>query len=153
MKYKTILEVRNISRSSSGVLWCVHHRREDGLLWDYAFPGDSLHNLSAEYGIHPMDADTLLEVYLYQFHMDPTALHESHPHFVWNTDEATARFHHLARVESLKQDFQYRDPNGLLDQIKQHHLNTFSSSRHSQRVKLAASLRSKRLSDLAWNNR
>ncbi|HWV45765.1 MAG TPA: hypothetical protein VN039_07075, partial [Nitrospira sp.] len=101
----------------------------------------------------PMDADTLLETYLYQFHMDPTALHESHPHFVWNTDEATARFHHLARVESLKQEFQYLDPNGLLDQIKQHHLNTFSPSRHSQRVELAASLRSKRLSDLAWNNR
>lgn len=148
MKYKEILEVRNGSADPGKVFWIIYHKREDGSLFDYGFPGDTLQNLSAEYGINPMDSDMLLETYLYQFHMDPMELHQSHPHFVWNTDEETARLHHLARVDKLKKEFQYHDPNGLLEQIKQHHLDNFDFAKHAHRKRLAASLRAKRAAEL-----
>jgi hypothetical protein len=152
VKYKKILEVRNISQNEDFVVWCVHHQREDGVLWDYGFPAEALQNLSAEYGIDPADADTLLETYLYQFHMDPADLHHTHPHFVWNTTEDIARQHHLARVEQLKQQFRYHDPNGLLEQIKVHHLQNFDFDKHAHRVRIAASLRRQRVAELSRKN-
>jgi hypothetical protein len=146
---KTILQVRSNLPGASRFLWIVHHDRGDGVLWDYAFPHDTLTYRSAEYGIDPNDADTLLDVVLHEFHMEPAQIGPDHPQFLYNTDERTARRAHLARVQELKNTVSYEDPQSLLDLIKRHHLSSFDSRRHTEHRSLVASLREQRMRALA----
>lgn len=148
MIQKKVVDVFDMSQDKNSTVWCVYHQREDGSMFNYAFPAQALANHCAEYGLDPNDADTLLDVVLYQFHMDPAELHQDHPAFVWNTDEDTARQHHLARIAKLKTEIEFLDPDGKLNQIKQHHLDSFDSDKYQERRVLCRSIREHRMREL-----
>lgn len=148
MKTKTIVDVRYGMGALDGrpmPLWIVNHLREDGLSWDYAFPHAMMTYRAAEYGIDILDVHTLLDVVLYEFHMDPAELNEHHPHFLYNTDEETARMVHLARVQKLKAQIEYDDPKELLRVIRDHHVENHDMALHDQHRALVTSLRERKI--------
>lgn len=82
------------------------------------FPHSIFHWRIAEYGIDPEDIETLLDIALHEQYIQ---LHHSDPTFLHNTDQETARLHHLARVKKSKQSVTHADPNNLLDVIRNAH--------------------------------
>jgi hypothetical protein len=114
----TVVSVDRTEDPSLGVFWCIGEKEDDGRLWVHAVAASSLHYRAAEYGVDPQDSSTLLDIVMYERfapvgHDDPT--------FVYNTDEETARLHHLSRISTAKTANARTDPNGLLSQIREHH--------------------------------
>jgi hypothetical protein len=99
--------------------WLITYH--DGFLpgWLHMVHHEAISHRIAEYGFDPNDIDTILNVILYEKHMDH--LHEGHPKFLLNTDTDTAREHHLSQMEELKKKIVYTDPDNHLEKIRQAH--------------------------------
>lgn len=119
-------------------VWFIDFSHPDGTLHGYGFPQSTLMQRAAEYGIDPSNVDTLLDVVLHEPYM---SLQHTDPSFLWNTDQATARTAHLERVAALKQRLTIADPQGLLQQIRDHYMTTFDPAEHGRRVQAVAAIR------------
>lgn len=115
---RTVTEVRRMDDSAKDPVWLVRVDVEGALPWIYAFPHVALVYRSAEYGIDPADADTLLDVVIHESHFE---LSHTDPTFLYNTDEKTALAAHLARVADAKTRVAISDPDNHLDVIRKHH--------------------------------
>lgn len=104
------------------------------------FPTELLACRSAEYGIDPADADTLLQVAMHE-HM--FRVPREHPKHLYNTDEETGRQHQLELLEASRNNYEYHDPDGLLEQIKQEHLLKHNPADHKARQAVVAELRAR----------
>lgn len=117
MQRRTITAVRKESIGSE-FAWIIEMDVEGALPWVYANPVHTLGLRSAEYGIDPNDVDTLIDIMIHEHHFQ---VPDSHPTFLWNTDEKTAREAHLARVADAKTRVTHLDPNNLLGIIRESH--------------------------------
>lgn len=116
---RTVVEVTNSAKSTGAdPYWLVRVDVEGAMPWIYAFPHETLIYRSAEYGVDPSDADTLLDIVIHEHHFELSA---DDPTFLYNTDEKTAREAHLARVAEAKTRVSHVDPDNLLDTIRGKH--------------------------------
>lgn len=115
-------------RLEPGKWWSVVYRTEAGEhLAEHRFPHETLHWRAAEYGLDPADAESLLEIVLHEPFIDTS--HTS-PDFLYNTDQATARTAHLAKIKAAS--VRIADPQNLLRTIHQAH--TVDPADHAARV-------------------
>lgn len=131
------MTVKNVTvaRQNEDGAWIVDYDDQSA----HGFPVETLSWRAAEYGIDPSDADTLLGVVLHEPYV---GLKHTDPTFVYNVDEQTARAAHLDRV--AKSPVQVKDPAGHLDAIRAHHLSTFNSQDHADRVSTVRQIRAGR---------
>lgn len=89
---------------------------------------------AAEYGIDPYDTHTLLDVLL---HEGFRTTDNTHPKFVYNTDEETARQHMFDEIEQIKLEHIVTDPNHYLDSIHTNYIPDMSlHTRHISTVQI-----------------
>jgi hypothetical protein len=123
----------------SETAWIIEYQEPGQSQRAVGFPISLLSWRAAEYGIDLSDTATLMDIAMYEHLM---SVSPDDPTFLYNTDEATARSRHLARVSALKQQYEYHDPQSHLDRVKQHHLSYFSTDAHEQKRAHVQALRS-----------
>lgn len=119
--------------------WIIEYQEGD-VQRAVGFPTEVLSYRSAEYGIPYGDTDTLLELVMHE-HM--FSVPRNHPKHLYNTDEETGRLHQLSLLQVSKMNYQYQDPDGLLEQIRQEHLRRHDPVDHARKIRNARELRSK----------
>jgi len=104
--------------ASDNPLWRIVLLKDDDPPYEHVIflPHEAFGSRVAEYGLDTEDFEKVLEVVLYEPFMNE--VHELDPNFLWNTDQETARLHHLARVSRLKDEYTYNDPGKLFDVIR-----------------------------------
>lgn len=121
MTEKPIVGVRlnPASTTRTGVdCWIIDYMDSPGRTLCYAFPKTALFYRAAEYGIDLSDGATLLDCVMHEHYIE---MHDQHPKFVYNTDEATAREEYLRRVQAVKPHIGHTDPKGLLSAVIEEH--------------------------------
>jgi len=124
--------------------WIIEYE-EEGTRKAVGFPSALLEWRAAEYGIDPQDPDTLLDIAIHERFF---SLDTNDPNFLYNTDEKTARDVHLSRVAEVKRAAVLKDPDGLLEQIKQNHLRRHNTADHKARQAHVAELRHRKIMSL-----
>lgn len=90
-------------------------QEHEGRLIHLAFPADTLEWRSAEYQIEPTETDLLLDIVLYELHLntDPAALE---PSVLWTADTVEeARERHVAAIMEAKQRLRPAGPRSWRD--------------------------------------
>jgi hypothetical protein len=108
-------------------------------------PADSMHWRAAEYDVDPADAETLLDIVTHE-HLAP--VHPDHPKFLYNTHVRAARDHYLAGIEAIRGLHGLTDPDGLLNQIRNHHRESVDHRQHTERTTQVKAMRTARIGAL-----
>lgn len=150
MKEYTIIDFRDITEFSSGdkrdKKFTITFRRDDGVIWERPFPYSFISWRCAEYGIDPADTDTLIDVILHEPHID---IGPHDPHFVFNTDEETARNRHLEKVNTSKKSISYKDPENHLQRLRDFHLKNHDPADTAAKRKKVVSMRAHKMKAIA----
>lgn len=112
---KTVTHVRQMDPADPSSAWLIDFTHDDGQIQCHGFPRTILGRYAAEYGIDPNDSATLLDIVLTEPYM---GLSDTDPTFLYNTDQETARLHHLARVVQVRQQIAHLDPHDLLEPLR-----------------------------------
>jgi hypothetical protein len=141
MQTRTVLSVDFDENDGN---WRIAHSVSgEGLPHLYIIKPAEFDYRAAEYGIDPMDSKTLLDINLHERFittMDPT-----HPQYVYNTDEATARENYLHHIGLVKQNLIWEDPDSLLDAVHQKHQELHNPQLHADHRKFTAALRAENM--------
>lgn len=141
-----VVDVGRVSFTPAVTGWRVDYLRPDGVRWCHVFPDGTMGWRAAEYGIDLNDADTLLQTILHEQHI---AVSPDDPAFLYNTDEETARIHHLAKVQASQKLTDYADPHGLLAQIRDHHRASIDLNEHARKVTAVRALRAQKMKEIS----
>lgn len=109
--------------------------------YEHRFPHEALRWRAAEYGIDPLDSETLLHVVLHERFIDTRA---ENPEFLYNTDQRTAREAHLSKIEAVRTDVNVHDPDDHMQAIHTHHASTHDPLDHRRKSDSVAGLRDAR---------
>lgn len=146
METREVIEVER-----EGSIWRVAMQTPSGKFL-YVFPVSTIDLRAAEYGMDPTDSKTMLDIILHEHYI--TGHEHTHPKFVYNTDEKTAREHYLGLIEDVKKNaVQVTDPNNLLEQIHQEHprirgeLRRYGMQIHDWHKQRCAELRAERMKE------
>lgn len=127
-----ITEVRMLDHE----VWSVQYL---GQATEHRFPHDTLRWRAAEYGIDPLDSETLLRVVLHEPFIDTRA---ENPEFLYNIDQGTARAAHLRKIDQVRAaGGGVDDPDGHGRTIHDHHARTFDPADHAAKTAAVANNR------------
>lgn len=113
---------------SNPLVWEAHELRENGSKWLHLIPKTTLHWRSGEYGIDPLDVDTLMDIILHEGYVptqqqeqaNPSLKAKSLPWLLETDNTADALKYHIQRIRSAAVQFKIRG-NKALDPIRQGH--------------------------------
>lgn len=112
----------------------------DGVKWLHVMPAVIFTLRAAEYGIDPTDTQTLVDWVLHEKFVQ---MEYTHPSFLYNTDETTARTYMKAQIVQAKQSDIFVDPDNYLDAIHTHYKPDMDL--HTSHRGVVASIRARNL--------
>lgn len=125
-----------------GQNWVVSTKRPNGIPHTFGLSHHTWAARAAEYGIGLDDIDTLMDIGL---HENFEGIDQTHPDFVYNNHEASAREKLLARIADTKRRHAVTDPGNLLQAVRDHHANNPHDDFHKKHKELVRTIRKARV--------